>query len=193
MKKTILLMAFLLFAMGMDAQYKVFNFGDLKYETDCFHNAEGFSTIAIDVQSYDMYSIKIAIGSIDSYNSFINRLSEMADKFVEWDSVCIKNGISDIKKELPFTASDKEQPLIFFGENYNFGNLSSVYVRANNKSFMCLITGEVKKLTNRYITTKGGYIVFTSKKDIDDMLDSFNMDKINKYIDTQNEKNNLLK
>lgn len=177
---------------NLNAQYYTFNFGNFKYETDCFYNKGGFVTIKIKMNSLDLHSVEMMLGTKEQYNSFINRLKLYKSKMVEWDSICLKNNISKIDKVIKFDTKSKEKPTIWFDSYFNNSDMLAGYGWTGTKSILILHTGQISHLTNDYITCKGGVVIFDSPENIQEMIDLFNLDKVSKYIDEKNKVNNLL-
>lgn len=193
MKRVLIITVFLSFFAFLNAQYKTFNFGGVNYEVNCFYNKDGYPSVRIKLQSMDMFPIEIAIGSKPVYEGFVNRLSVLKDKYEEWDSLCISNKISDVKKLIPYTASTKERIVMFFGKNFNVQNATSMYIRIDDKSKACIYTGSIKHVTNEYIKTDGGYIAFDNAEEIEEMIDALRMENITNYIEKEIAKSELLK
>jgi hypothetical protein len=175
------------------AQYKIFDFGGLEYRADCHYNKNDFITINIRMQSLDAYDVSIMIGTKKEYVCFINMLNLLKDKMIEWDSICVKNNISTINKNIPYKYGKKEIPSILFNKYYNSSPLYMGYTRNNNISKTVLFTSEVSHLLNKYIKCTGGLIAFNSPEQIDEFINAFQMAPMTKYIDDQQNKMNLLK
>lgn len=192
MKKIILMLLISLTWSIANAQYKIFKFGEFQYKTNCYYNKGGFITINIQLQSLDSYKVEMMIGSEVEYQSFMKRLNYLKSKMIEWDSVCVKNSISDVEKLIEYKANKKEMPTIWFGRFYNDASLLCDYVRSNGSSRIIIHSGEISALTNEYIKCKGGILVFYSPQDIDAMITAFDLSCMQIYIDETNQKKNLL-
>lgn len=190
--KFIAIISLLLITNDTSAQYKVFEFGSMSYNTECHYNKNNFITITIDLQSLDSNKIQLILATEAEYSSFMKRLHLIKEKMVEWDSVCVKNDISKIDKLIEYKIGKKEQPLAWFGKYYNSCSPLNAYGRNNGVSMVVLHTGVVTSLTNKYIQCKGGVIIFNSPEDVEEMIDAFNLADIQRYIDEKNKKVELL-
>lgn len=193
MKKVIIMLVVLLTVVGEAySQYKTFVFGEMKYETECHYNKNDFVTVKIGLQSLDRYPIELIIGTKKEYDSFLKRLHLLKSKMIEWDSVCVKNNVEKIDKLIEYKVGKKEEPSIWFGKYYNSCAPLNAYARENGVSKIIIHTGEVSALMNKYISCKGGVIIFNSPQDIDEMINAFDLVNIQKYIEDKNSKTELL-
>lgn len=192
MKKGILITILLFTTIYASAQYKTFVFGDFKYDTECHYNKNNFITVTINLQSLDSQPIQLILGTEAAYSSFLKRLHLLKTKMIEWDSVCVKNGIHKVDKLIEYKIREKENPLVWFGKYYNSCSPLNAYGRDNDISKVVLHTGEVAALTNRYIRSKGGVIVFNSPQEIEEMISALDLSNMQKYIDDKDKKTELL-
>lgn len=193
MKKLLSLLIVVFPVINTYGQYKTFNFKGYEYKTDCFYNKKDFISIKIELQSLDEYPIELYISSPGEYQSFMRRLDLLKVKMIEWDSICIKNDIGKINKLIDFKVNKNEKLSVWFGRNYNNCDPLNVYVRENDTSKIIFHTGVIRSLTNEYINSKGGIIIFYSSQEIDEMIKAFNLSNIQSYIDNKNEKLELLR
>lgn len=192
MKKITIAFIILLIAFSANAQYKTFVFGKLEYKTECHYNKNNFVTITLNLQSLDSYPVQLIIGTQKEYDSFMKRLNLFKIKMIEWDSVCVKNGIEKIDKLIEYEVEKKEKPSIWFGKYYNSCTPLNAYARENGVSKILLHTGSISSLTNDYIKCKGGVLIFNSLQDIDEMINAFDLVNIQKYINDKNKNTELL-
>jgi len=194
MKKIIIVLTILFGTfINVNAQYKTFVFGNFTYETDCFYNKNNFVTIQIKMTSLDLNRVVMMLGTKVQYNSFMNRLILYKTKMTEWDSICIKNNISKTDKMIEFNTKNKENPIIFFNNSFNTPSLLSAYTWSDGVPSIIIHTGEISDLLNKYITCKGGVVIFNSPKDIQEMLDAFDLNKIYEYVNNQNKQKKFIK
>lgn len=190
--KKIILTLLILCSLSAQAQYKKLIFGKFTHAIECYNNKADFVSIKIKLASLDHNEVELIIGTQKEYDSFIERLNLYKTKFAEWDSVCHANNIDKIDKLIEFRVDKKEEPLACFGRHYNRTSMLSAFSYINGASSIVLHTGEVKAMLNKYITCKGGIIVFYSVKDIENLIEAFDLDNIRKYIGERDKTLNLL-
>lgn len=194
MRKTFIILLIIAIATSAKAQYQKFTFGQFSYVADCFYNASDFITIKIKLASLDVGTeVEALIGDRVDYDGLINRLKHCKQKMIEWDSVCIKNNISRIDKLIEYSPKKKEDISVWFGKYYNSSIPLMSYDYIDGKSKIIIHTGKIEHIMNKYITCKGGVIIFYSPDDIQEMIDAFDLKKVCAYIDEKNKNASLLK
>ena len=150
-------------------------------------------------KSGESYKLWIDAMSLDAQNNsggimldekqhakFIEALSNARDKYAEWDSVALKNNVTEANKMMEIVS--RTNAYFSYGDwqfdysvslEFNFRVIQSGNV---TRRLLVIRTGELKSSTNQFMEVDGYAIVFSSPSEIDTFLDLISQGKVKEFM-----------
>jgi hypothetical protein len=150
-------------------------------------------------KSGESYKLWIDAMSLDAQNNsggimldekqhakFIETLSNARDKYAEWDSVALKNNVTEANKTMEIVG--RTNAYFSYGD-WQFDYSVSLefnfrIIQAGNvtKRLLVIKTGELKSSTNQFMEVDGYAIVFSSPSEMGAFIDSISQEKVRAFM-----------
>jgi hypothetical protein len=150
-------------------------------------------------KSGESYKLWIDAMSLDAQNNsggimldekqhakFIETLSNARDKYAEWDSVALKNNVTEANKTMEIVG--RTSAYFSYGD-WQFDYSVSLefnfrIIQAGNvtKRLLVIKTGELKSSTNQFMEVDGYAIVFSSPSEMGTFIDSISQEKVRAFM-----------
>lgn len=131
---------------------------------------DGDTWLYIGIHSWENEEAFISLVGEANIQAFVESLTKVRDKYVEWRKIAIDNNVQEFSK-----AFDIEFPpvnIAWYTDdwNFNFGHdLAPFFAILDGRRIVACFHSEVSSSSNEYVSTKY-YLIFESKRDFDSLL-----------------------
>jgi hypothetical protein len=156
--------------------------------------ANGKFDVYVECASFDNdRNINFFIVPNDKMITFTSIMDGAKSKYIEWSRVAKENNVTELDKTFE---NDKLALKSAFpsGRSWEFttGHYNFRFKIVDDKHYLIFQTKQkLYSLTNRYITSDGSYIAFSSVNEINEFLSNFEADKIKEFHNKKNVTENL--
>lgn len=182
MKKNLLLFVFLVCCMPLSSQELITTFyGDYlqkAYRVEATKpDAKGRFDLYVEMISLDALSDQCyMVIHRHSLNKCRAVLMAVAEKYIEWSTIAIKNNTEEVTKQI-----EVKIPNFVFSTAFKYGDWHRditkkprfVFKFEHNTAQLIISTGKITAHGNQFISSDGGAIVLSSLAEITDFIDCF--------------------
>jgi hypothetical protein len=197
-KGLLLLIMFVVF--GLSAQEKFSNYQNryLDKNFDIKISIKNKNDFKLFIMAYGMDKLYDTGGIVvpkENYSEFLTAIKGAKEKYVEWSKTAKENDVKDFQKYIKVDA----QTMGYFeaGDEWNFQFTVWLKFRfkvtEKGEPLLIMDTGKLTSSKNKYRDCDGFVIVFTSSEDIDSFLDKISPVKVQSFLDSKTDKNDLFK
>lgn len=123
-------------------------------------------------------------------------LNAVAEKYVEWSAIAIKNHTEKINKKIEVKIPNFVFSAVFkYGDWHQKANIKPVFVFSfeDDAAQLLISTGKVQATDNQFISSDGGVIVLSSLDEITNFIDCFDEKLVDDFYNSKKNAEALFK
>ncbi|MGE8535901.1 MAG: hypothetical protein ACN6OJ_15040 [Chryseobacterium sp.] len=137
--------------------------------------------------------ILIPLNEVDKFKSDLLKCKEV---YLNWKKTAIENKVSELDKNID-VKFNKFDVAFLFGSKWNlsFSRALTPRFKIVNGKYIFILSNEteISSSSNRYMTTKGLYIVLNDDQEFDNIINILDVDKINSLFNSKKKTDELFK
>ncbi|MGI9582649.1 hypothetical protein ACR1PO_15750 [Chryseobacterium sp. RRHN12] len=201
MKKIFLLSAFMFscisYAQEVLSTYTMSYFPGEKYEIQADNPTEKKARVYFGTSPKDnivkKIDILIPISDLDKFKSDLTKCKEV---YSNWKKTAIENKVTDLDKDIDVKFSRYDIAFLY-GSKWNFDFSKTIIPRFKiiNGKYLFILSNEYEltSSSNKFMTTKGFYLVFNDEQEFDQVINNLDVNKIDDLFKSKKKTDELFK
>lgn len=155
--------------------------GEFSYYIDCSSKDTSSKQASLILKNKDV-------------TEFIEFLNSVKETYSKWSQTAKENKVTELDKKIEYKKLNYSAAFTYGKWNFDFSvNLSTRFKIINDKYLLIIDSDELQSSSNQYIKSDGFRIVFSSVQEIDELINSLNVNIVTEFYNKKNGQEDLFK